>query len=176
MDAHFYPVPGDNDDSLMNKEDVFERLRDSGADRAVVSYSGGHDEGDTESIELQRRTGETDELGEPVYERMAALREHIWTYVEDARGNFVYEPFQRPDGSTGSRRKQREITAEESAEMHLAQALAAPVYERERSFAGDFSVQGQVVWSVGDTPEDDAVVIQGQESFEQHEDFYEELY
>ncbi len=43
----------------------------------------------------------------------------------------------------------RESTAAEKADLELADALSAPVFEEYGTFAGDFDVTGEVIWDAG---------------------------
>lgn len=122
----------------MNRAQVFERLEELGAAKAVVEFSGGNDEGGADSITLHDAGG--NEIGE--------VREYVPPYVVGADGGWLKEEVEGYGGRKCLRPVVREHTPEEEAEMALAAALAAPVYERFHSFAGDFSASGEVVWDV----------------------------
>ena len=96
----------------MTKEQVFAELASRGADRAVVEFSGGNDEGGPDSITLHH--------GETTLCTLSA-----WPCAQDAT-----------DG--------------EAADVRLADALSAPVFDVYHTFAGDFDVTGEVIWNVED--------------------------
>lgn len=98
-----------SEDKKMTRDEAFDALEEMGAVKANVRFSGGHDEGGADYIEIQLGDGE-----------IKTLNEYVWQ-----------------DGP-----KQ---TDEETA---LAVALAAPVYGEFGGFAGDFSVCGDVLWTV----------------------------
>ena len=153
----FYSGPKDSDNTYMTKEEVFRALKTMGIDKAVVEFSGGYDEGGADSIKLYK--------GEKVAQE---LQEYIWGYEEDENGQPVYEDYQAWDGNTYKKPKPRPLTKEEEAEMRLAQSLAAPVYDKYCSFAGEFSVSGNVTWDVTTNH----IVMDGDESMDWDESQY----
>jgi hypothetical protein len=96
-------------DTPMSRGEAFAELAARGADRVVVEFSGGNDEGGTDAITLY--TGET-----------AIGTLPSWYDADDS-----------PEGLVDGR---------------LASALSAPVFDRYRTFAGDFDVHGEVIWDV----------------------------
>jgi hypothetical protein len=104
----------------MTRQEIFNALSLLGAAKAVVSFSGGGDEGSVESIAL---------IG-PDGKKIKTLKEaylpHTW------------------DPATRTWKQEREYTEEEA----LVNALCDPVDERYGSFAGDFYVSGECVWDV----------------------------
>jgi hypothetical protein len=105
----------------MDNAEVFRRIREWGAARAVVEFSGGNDEGGADSIVLYDREGEM--IGE-VHGHYAG------GHWDPEKGRFVEVP----------------PTPEQRIEAELAEALEGPVYEEYGGFAGDFSVSGRVTW------------------------------
>lgn len=103
---------------MMTKEQVFARLAERGASKAVVPFYGGNDEGFCEGIQLLDSDGIKFEELEEAYE------EHWY----DSSG-YHTKPLTDP----------KDV---------LSVALCAPVYDRYGSFAGEFSVSGKVVWDV----------------------------
>ncbi len=107
-------------------------------------------------------------------EELTELREHIFPYEEYEDGNMIYDDH-KVDGHDGvrivKRPRRRELTGNEKSEMSLAQALSAPVYDRYSSFAGEFSVSGEIVWEVGTQ----RVYMKGEESVDHYEDIGMEL-
>ena len=93
----------------MSRAEAFVELAARGADRAVVEFSGGNDEGGPDAITLF--------AGENAVGTLPA-----W-----------YDADVNPDGQANGR---------------LVGALSAPVFERYHTFAGDFDVQGEVIWDV----------------------------
>lgn len=124
-----------SEDRAMDNNEVFERLRERGAARAVVEFSGGNDEGGADGIVLYDAAGEA--MGE-VDDGPPGRR---WN---PEQGRFVEVP----------------ITPEQRLEAELAEALEAPVYEEFGSFAGDFSVGGRVTWDT----QKRTVTMSGEES------------
>ena len=124
----------------MNKQQVFQALRERGAAKAVVKFSGGNDEGGCEGIEFY------DQLGNPAGE----MEEH-W-------GDSEWDPV-----------KQKYVEKPLTKEQKLSKALCAPVYDKYYSFAGDFYVYGQVVWDVsaGKVTMDGTEEVAHGESFEE---------
>lgn len=119
----------------MDRAEVFERLRERGAARAVVEFSGGNDEGGAEGIVLYDAAG--DAVGEVDNGALGSR----W---DPEMGRFV----------------EVAATPERRLEEELAEALEAPIYEEYSSFAGDFSVGGRVTWDA----EKGTVTMSGEES------------
>ena len=153
----FYSGIKSSDNTYMSRDEVFGALEEQGVDRAVVHFSGGHDEGGADAIHLERFISEAGEAGadeaganeaedSESLERVAKLREHVW-----------------PEG--------RGLTANEKWALRLAQSLAAPIYDAYYGFAGEFYVEGTLVWDVAAR----RVSMSGQESVERHEDFDNEI-
>lgn len=119
----------------MENAEVFEKLRELGAVKAVVEFSGGNDEGGAEDIALYDAAGER--IGE----------------VDGDPPGVCWDPEQE-------RFVEVPITPEQRIEAELAEVLEAPVYEEFGSFAGDFSVGGQVTWDAKER----TVTMSGEES------------
>lgn len=118
----------------MTKQEVIEKLREGGATRAVVEFSGGNDQGGADRIALYN--GEVE---------ICEVHEHYPHYHFDQdKKEWVKVPL--PD--------------EERAEAELSEALTRPVYQAYGTFAGDFDVNGVVVWDV----ESGQVWMEGEES------------
>jgi len=91
----------------LDRQGAFAALQRLGADRAVVEFSGGNDEGGPDTITLFRREG--------------ALRTlPTWWQAGDPEKHLVA----------------------------LSDALSDPVFEAYGTFAGDFDVNGEVIWDV----------------------------
>jgi hypothetical protein len=102
----------------MSKAWVFDQIRRRGGTIAVVEFSGGNDEGGADHICINDATGAT----------VAELP------------NYVHP--ERYDYETG-----RSIyRAGEEELAQLVNALTQPINDEYGSFAGEFSVQGTVIW------------------------------
>ncbi len=159
----FYSGIKDSGNVAYTREEVFSILESMGVSKATVSFSGGHDEGGSDQIVLQK------------FEEKVEIQEHIFPYEVDEDDNMLYdeEEIDLSGGGTRTvrRPRERELTQEEKDEMKLAQALSAPVYDQYSSFAGEFSVSGDVVWEA----EGRNVSMDGQESVESYQDIGKEL-
>lgn len=119
----------------MENAEVFKKLRELGAAKAVVEFSGGNDEGGAEDIVLYDVAGE----------RIGG--------VDGDPPGIRWDPEQK-------RFVEVPITPERRIETELAEALESPVYEEFGTFAGDFSVGGQVTWDARER----TVTMSGEES------------
>lgn len=128
----------------MERSKVFELLAAKGAAKALVHYSGGHDEGGVNAIQLldkdETEIGQIEEFYGPEQVWNAELKKYI-------------------DGPAPTE------------EQELSKALCAPVYDKYYSFAGEYSVSGEVTWDVTTRK----VAMTGEESFESWDSFEEEL-
>jgi hypothetical protein len=119
----------------MDNAEVFKKIRERGAIRAVVEFSGGNDEGGADNIVLYDREGEM----------VGGVDGHYaGCYWDHEKGRFA----------------ESSLTPEQRIETELAEALEGPVYEEYGSFAGDFSVSGRVTWDA----EKGTVTMSGEES------------
>jgi hypothetical protein len=124
-------MPNSQQDSQPQKLDrakAFTALARLGADRAVVAFSGGNDEGGPDAITLF--SGE---------EELRTLP--TWWQSGDAEKELV----------------------------PLSDALSTPVFEAYGTFAGDFAVDGQVIW---DVTEKTVRLIRDERSDYQHSEDY----
>lgn len=128
---------------FLNEEDVYDEVAARGAERAVVSFSGGNDEGGVDRIALIDNSGELVAYVEPdlrpyeyVLDESGAL---IWEYADPPAG--MKHPFYRP--------KTHHKHAEGVGEDRFSDALGAPVYAAYGSFAGEFFVAAELVWDAG---------------------------
>jgi hypothetical protein len=101
---------------------VYAALRERGASRAVVVYSGGNDEGHADSIALF--------VGDS---QIALLDEQL---------PYEWDPVAKRNVPVG--------TEAQKAEAALAAALCKPIYDRYGSFAGEFHVSGELIWNAVD--------------------------
>lgn len=109
----------------MTKEQVFAELEARGVAKAVAVFSGGNDEGGVDQITL---FNEDDiEIGslEPYYGRGQVY--------DSATGS--WKPIEDPD---------------KTGDNDLAMALGGPSDDRWGSYAGEFYVSGEVIWTVAD--------------------------
>ncbi len=121
----------------MTREAVFEALGARGATKALVSFSGGNDEGGPDTVTL---------LG-PEGKELDEVRDYVPNQVFDDDGAMLFDEFEDLHGKFW-RPRTRPYTDEEAREMALCDALAAPIDDEYGGFAGDFSVSGTLVWDV----------------------------
>jgi hypothetical protein len=128
----------------MTKQEAMGKLRERGATRAVVEFSGGNDQGGADRICLYN--------GE---EEICEIQEHYPHYhFDQEKKEWIKVP----------------LPEDEYAEAELCEALTRPVYQTYGTFAGDFDVDGKVVWDV----ESDEVWMKGEESTTVYEPFERE--
>lgn len=131
---------------LVSNQEVYDWIKAQGASKAIVHFQGGGDEGGVENIELMS-AGET--------QCIRTLEE----FYDDGR---VWNSQTRQWDRT------RELTLEEK----VRKALCKPVYDKYHTFAGEFYVNGTVVWDA----DKHSCKLSGQESVEHWEDIEEEEY
>ena len=112
--------------NVLSRDEMFTRLRQMNAAKAIVEFSGGGDEGGVDSITLY--DGEGRLLASFTPQARSKLEEN---YSGSRWDGVCYVPVE-PD----------------TPNNELARALAAPVHERYGSFAGEFYVTGTVVYDV----------------------------
>ncbi|RDJ34923.1 MAG: hypothetical protein DWQ19_08800 [Crenarchaeota archaeon] len=130
---------------------LFTELRFRGIERVEVEFCGGGDEGGVESIKCFLRGGEVKELSEPCF-------------------NTHYNP----DGSQEYywwNKENKEVPFVPTLDDELAYALSAPVYNKYHTFAGEYYVNGKVIFDI----EAETIKIEGKESVETWEGFEEEV-
>ena len=104
---------------LLDRNEIFEKLELRKVTSVSVAFSGGDDEGYCEEIILIHGDGSASTLSEP----------YISTTYDSVKQQWVYS---------------RELTDDEV----LAESLCKPIYDEFGSFAGDFSVDGHLIWNV----------------------------
>lgn len=145
------------------REHVFDWIRARGADRAIVEFSGGHDEGGVDDIRL------TDpESGACVMQFEEEVAPHFET---DPFGTTVYQSQTLTDGSKVRSPVPHTPTAQQSETQAYVDALSQPVYDSYHSFAGEFTVNGAVVWDAARK----RVYMEGEEHPDLSEPIDEEL-
>ena len=102
------------------REKVFSELVRRNVASAIVSFSGGGDEGSISGISLLDADGKE---------------------VSHLREAYIGSEY---DEKTKSWQPARKMTTDEM----LVEALGQPVYDKYGSFAGDYSVEGKVTWDV----------------------------
>lgn len=130
--------------AFFDREQVFQWLKAKNYTKAVVSFSGGGDEGGVDRIELYKsKEGEAVEVIDEFEVRAKYSFEggKYTVSVEDGKENDYY----------------------------VQQGLSKPVYDKYGSFAGEFQVDGEVIWDV----EKETVVRRGEESEMRGEEFEE---
>lgn len=133
-------------EELEYAERVLALLRELGAVRAVAAFSGGNDQGGIDSLILTLADGGERQI-EFQYDRQ-------WVY----------------DGTSWQTRMVA-LTPEQLANNALWELMDQPIDGRYGSFAGNYSVEGEVVADV----EEGTVVIKGEEEVREYESFEEEL-
>lgn len=108
-------------DTRPDKGRALSMLKATGATSALVTFSGGNDEGGVDSIELIFSPTERREI-EYTDERM-------------------WDPVQKRDVAY-------QVTPDQKTINALWDLLSAPVYDRYGSFAGEFYVSGQIVYDI----------------------------
>ncbi len=126
----------------MNKSEVWNELKKRGVVKVVVEFSGGGDEGGVDDTTLFAADGK-------VYGKLGP-----------------YFPNKKWDGTKNEWILLKQPTVDEA----LSEALSEPVYDKYSSFAGEFHVNGTVVWDV----ETLVVKMSGNESYEQWDEFEED--
>ena len=126
------------------RNSVFTALQTKNVAKALVHFSGGGDEGGVNSIELVDSTGKIIETLNEYYE--GAMQ---W----DSNANKWIE------------------SAPPTDEQKLSRDLCCPVYEQYHSFAGEFYVNGTVIWDVKTRK----VTNEGIEEVRSDESFSEEI-
>lgn len=118
-------------DQPMEKDTVFTLMGVLGVTKIHVGFSGGHDEGGCDNIQLTLKDGKVESVSEP------------W-------------------GSSTKNMSERD---------RMVEMACTPVYQRYYSFAGEYYVNGEVVWDL----EARTVKMNGSEEVPSYEVFDEEL-
>lgn len=118
-------------DPQLNKPRTFELLRKKGAIRAELEFSGGHDEGDVNSITLIAANGDTEDLV-------------VW-YC----GGYMLNPDRKKDDYSHAN-TWVPMSAPANEDEELSDLLQGPVNERFGSWGGVESTQGVLTWDVED--------------------------
>lgn len=129
----------------MDKQETFEELKKRGIAKAVVSYSGGNDEGGADSIDYYSEDDAKLDL--------EIRRTFVRGKREQRDGEWVFVP-------------DRALTEQEQAANELVEALEKPVYDQYGCFAGDYYVTGVVTWDGGVG----RVVLEGNETVDHYEE------
>lgn len=130
-------------DHFLNESDVFDEIAARGAQRAVVSFSGGNDEGEIDRMTLTDGSGEVVATVEPDLRPYEVVRDGsgatVWEHADPPPG--MKDPYYQP--------RTRRKSADGVREAHFSDALGAPVYATYGGFTGDFFVAGELVWDAG---------------------------
>jgi len=127
-----------NNRNVMGKSEIWAELEKRKVAKVQVDYSGGNDEGGVNDITLFDKDGKV----------MGRLEEE---YIAEE-----YNP----------KTNKWERTKEPSADSKLAEGLGAPVYAKYYTFAGEFYVNGQVIYDVANRKID----MSGQREVTHYED------
>jgi hypothetical protein len=111
-------------DPKLDKPRTFELLKKKGAVKAVLTFAGGHDEGQVEEIVLTLESGEEVQLD-------------TWYcggygMEKNAAGTYEYVPLSKP----------------ENEDEELADLLEGPINQRYGSWGGEPSTEGRLTWDV----------------------------
>ena len=118
---------------IMSAQEVFDELEKRGVKQAQVHFEGGNDSGSVEYIQLHMPDDTTIELPVP------------YTFYQYSNGNMTQmRSVPTADGSWES------VPYVPMPDDALADGLMAPVDDRYGSFAGDYSVSGNVMWYVAE--------------------------
>lgn len=145
-------------DKWMDKWEVFRVLAARGIAKVEVGFSGGNDEGGADYI----RATKADDTLVPL-DTARAYRPMLY--------NRVTNQWESQKWMMGYGDRAVPATPEVIAESQLAEGLEGPIYERWGSFAGEFHVNGTLVWDVVAK----TAVISGQENVETYDDFEQVL-
>ncbi len=146
----------------MTREEVMAKIKEMGGVQAIVDFHGGGDEGHIESVYIYSKQVRTKE-GLADQELDILKNSHVATIQEHYTGNRFDQESQQWI--------KIEITPEQVQETRLFEAITEPVNEEFGSFAGEFSVDGVVVWDV----ELDSVWMDGTVYTEVGEGLYKEF-
>lgn len=138
-------------DPKLNKERTFELLRKKGAVKAVLEFSGGHDEGNVDSITLVLADGSTQKL-------------EVWYcggYTINAEAGYGSPNYYVP------------LSTPANEDEELSDLLQGPVNEQFGSWGSVPYTSGEVVWYV--EAEGDAEAETAKMNFTQDEPEYYEL-
>lgn len=128
---------------IPEKKWALNKLREMDVETVRVYYSGGNDSGSVDDIGVFFKDGRTETWD------LVTVNSH-W---DRNKGGWVYE---------------RELTDEEK----LKEILCKPVYDQYGSFAGDFHVDGQIVWKVDEGKVED----EGEQEVRQSEGYLNNIY
>ncbi len=124
-------------ENSMTLDQMFDALRSKGVAEVVVHYSGGNDEGGADGIDV------FDAAGAAV--TLPPSGAHEDTRYENGKrvpmGWVVTDWNVRPP-------VQRPATDEETLWAGVHKQLEAPIYDRYKSFAGEFECYGTVTWDI----------------------------
>lgn len=134
----------------LTESEVFARLKELGAAKALVTFEGGNDDGGVTHIDLVDAKGKKICQVNDHYQKPALNEDGSTRMVERVSSN----------GRTYRTPEYEPLSEEQEKENALYQALGGPVYERFGSFAGEFEVHGTVTWDV----ETQEVDMDGQQS------------
>jgi hypothetical protein len=112
---------------------AFSRLRERDITKAVVAFSGGNDEGGADSVTGHKADGSRVSLMNVAFQNWSGAQMDGWVVRA---------------GTEDDRWAVRPATPEEIDDAELADLLEQPVYEEYHTFAGEFEVQGEVIWDV----------------------------
>jgi len=153
-----------NNNHVDNRNKVLRELKDAGVRTVRLAFSGGNDEGSVyETVFL-------DADSNPVAVSLSENRAYECTSYNQATKswdtNWIVTTWDAPSPS-GSTRVERPATPDEISHANDIDTLEAPIYDKFGSFAGEFYVDGVLVWDVVTG----TYTLSGQETVQSYESF-----
>ena len=125
----------------MTRDEMWQELAKRNVSSVVVKFSGGNDEGGVDEIILCDK----DDLP---FDELRESCEQVWDYTTNSW-----------------------ITKNPNSDTDLIHILVKPVYDKYYSFAGEFYVQGELIYDV----KNKKITMNGKETVESYEDFENEV-
>lgn len=150
----------------MTRDEVFDWLSQNNIAQVQLEFSGGNDEGGVDLTSFYGKHPEGTEYSVAMSEDPYVIEAHGAWYT-DKDGNEI------PEGMKIIRdvNAWRMATYDEIILSKVHEALAKPIYDRYHTFAGDFYVQGTLVWDVPNRK----VIMGGSEEVKSYEPFTDEV-
>lgn len=150
-----------NNNHVDNRNKVLRELKDAGVSTVRLSFSGGNDEGSVyETVFL-------DADSNPVAVSLPENRAYENTEYNQATKTWDKRWVVWDNFSSTFPRQSRPATPDEISHANDIDTLEAPIYDKFGSFAGDFYVDGVLVWDVVAG----TYTLSGQETVQSYESF-----
>jgi len=160
------------DKVTFDKEAVFKFFKELGIRKLEISFSGGHDSGSEDGAQLWfdfTKTDELDKRGKPIWKK-ADLEQNSTEDIFFEEG--TVERYAQPEkwvktdeldekGYPKRKKVPNEIYQDwfDNAK-EILNSLSRPIYDKYGSFAGEFSVEGRLIYDI----EKEEMTLQGSES------------